>query len=86
MMSTCKIRSQSIPAEERAENLFRGLLPTSYLILLLGARGSIWGEGSVGQAKGQGRFEGGVFPSEWRSTIVKVGHDSFHTYPKLQLG
>jgi hypothetical protein len=61
-------------------------LPTSYLILLLGAGGSIWGDGSVGQAKRQGRLDGGVFPSEWRSTIVKVGHGSFHTYPKLQVG
>jgi len=56
------------------------------LILLLGVGGSILGDGSVGQAKGQGRLDAGVFPSEWRYTIIKVGHGSFHTYPKLQLG
>lgn len=53
--------------------------------LLLGSGGSIWGDGSVGEAKGQGRLDGGVFPSEWRSTIVKADHGSSHTYGTVSL-
>jgi len=60
-------------------------LPTSYLILLLGAGGSIWGDGSVGQAKGQGRLDAGVFPSEWRYTIVQAGYGGSRTYGTVSL-
>jgi hypothetical protein len=70
---------------KRRESLPRPIAD-ELLILLLGVGGSILGDGSVGQAKGQGRLDAGVFPSEWRYTIIKVGHGSFHTYPKLQLG
>ena len=68
-------------------------LSTSYLMLLLGAGGAIWGGGSVGQAKGQGGPDVGIFLREWRLTIdVQAAYGSSHTYgnrqfiPKLQLG
>ena len=56
-------------------------LSTGRLILLLGAGGAIWGGGSVGQAKGQGGPDVGVFLREWRLSIdVQAGYGSSKTY------
>jgi hypothetical protein len=61
-------------------------LSTSYMILLLGAGGAIWGGGSVGQAKGQGGLDAGVFLRGWRSKIdVQAGYGSSHTYGTVSL-
>jgi hypothetical protein len=55
-------------------------LSTGYMVLLLGAGGAIWGGGSVGQAKGQGGPDLGVFLREWRASIdVQAGYGSSHT-------
>jgi hypothetical protein len=61
-------------------------LSTRYLILLLGAGGAIWGGGSVGQAKGQGGLDAGIFLRKWQSTIdVQFGYGSSHTYGTVSL-
>jgi hypothetical protein len=54
---------------------------TGRLLLLLGAGGAIWGGGSVGQAKGQGGPDIGVFLREWRVSIdLQAGYGSSRTY------
>jgi len=54
---------------------------TGRLLLLLGAGGAIWGGGSVGQAKGQGGLDAGVFLREWRVSIdLQAGYGSSRTY------
>jgi hypothetical protein len=54
---------------------------TGRFLLLLGAGGAIWGGGSVGQAKGQGGADIGVFLREWRVSIdLQAGYGSSRTY------
>jgi len=54
---------------------------TGRLLLLLGVGGAIWGGGSVGQAKGQGGPDIGLFLREWRVSIdLQVGYGSSRTY------
>jgi hypothetical protein len=61
-------------------------LSTSQMILLLGAGGAIWGGGTVGQAKGQGGPDVGIFLREWRTSIdLQSGYGSSHTYGTLSL-
>lgn len=56
-------------------------LSTGRLLLLVGAGGAIWGGGSVGQAKGQGGPDVGVFVREWRVSVdVQAGYGSSRTY------
>ncbi len=54
---------------------------TGRLLLLLGVGGAIWGGGSVGQAKGQGGPDVGVFVREWRVSVdLQAGYGSSRTY------
>jgi hypothetical protein len=56
-------------------------LSTNSLILILGAGGAIWGGGSVGQAKGQGGPDVGIFVRKWRVSLdLQAGYGSSHTY------
>jgi hypothetical protein len=51
------------------------------LMLLAGVGGAVWGGGSVGQAKGQGGFDVGVFLRSWHLSIdTQVGYGSSRTY------
>lgn len=62
------------------------VLSTGRMILLMGAGGAIWGGGSVGQAKGQGGPDLGIFLREWRMSIdVQAGYGSSHTYGTVGL-
>jgi hypothetical protein len=62
------------------------VLSTRRMILLLGAGGAIWGGGTVGQAKGQGGPDAGVFLREWRASIdLQAGYGSSHTYGTISL-
>jgi hypothetical protein len=57
------------------------VLSTGRLLLLLGGGGAIWGGGSVGQAKGQGGADVGVFLRHWRLSVdLQAGYGSSHTY------
>ncbi len=57
------------------------VLSTGKIILLMGAGGAIWGGGPVGQAKGQGGPDLGIFFREWRMSIdLQAGYGSSHTY------
>jgi hypothetical protein len=59
---------------------------TGRLILLLGAGGAVWGGGTVGQAKGQGGPDVGLFMREWRLSIdVQAGYGSSKTYGMVSL-
>ena len=52
--------------------------------LVLG--GAIWGGGTVGQAKGQGRPDLGIFLRRWRASIdLQAGYGSSHTYGTVSL-
>ena len=54
---------------------------TGRLLLLLGVGGAIWGGGSVGQAKGQGGPDVGVFVREWGVSVdLQAGYGSSRTY------
>jgi len=54
---------------------------TGRLLLLLGAGGAIWGGGSVGQTKGQGGPDVGLFLREWRVSVdLQAGYGSSRTY------
>jgi hypothetical protein len=56
-------------------------LSTADLMLLAGAGGAIWGDGSVGQAKGQGGPDIGIFIRDWHLSIdLQVGYGSAHLY------
>jgi hypothetical protein len=56
-------------------------LSTGQMILLLGAGGAIWGGGTVGQAKGQGGPDAGIFLRAWHMSIdLQAGYGSSHTY------
>jgi len=57
------------------------VLSNATLMLLAGAGGAIWGDGSVGQAKGQGGPDIGVFVRDWRLSIdLQAGYGSAHGY------
>jgi hypothetical protein len=59
---------------------------TGRWMLLLGAGGAIWGGGSVGQAKGQGGPDVGIFLRDWRVSLdLQAGYGSSHTYGMLSL-
>jgi hypothetical protein len=56
-------------------------LSTGRLLLMLGAGGAVWGGGTVGQAKGQGGADVGVFVREWRVSVdIQAGYGSSRTY------
>jgi len=57
------------------------VLSTAELMLLVGAGGAIWGGGSVGDAKGQGGPDIGIFVRQWHANIdVQVGYGSSRMY------
>ncbi len=57
------------------------VLSTAEVMLLAGAGGAIWGGGSVGNAKGQGGPDLGVFLRRWHASIdLQAGYGSSHTY------
>ena len=59
---------------------------TAELILLVGGGGAIWGGGTVGQAKGQGGPDLGIFLRRWRISFdLQAGYGSSHTYGTLSL-
>ncbi|HJU27982.1 MAG TPA: hypothetical protein VJ718_02365, partial [Candidatus Binataceae bacterium] len=59
-------------------------LSTGHAIMLLGAGGAIWGGGTVGQAKGQGGADLGVFLRSWRISIdLQSGYGSSGVYGQL---
>jgi hypothetical protein len=56
-------------------------LSTARVLLLAGVGGAIWGGGSVGQAKGQGGPDVGVFVREWGASFdLQAGYGSSRTY------
>jgi hypothetical protein len=56
-------------------------LTTGRLLLLIGVGGAVWGGGSVGQAKGQGGLDLGLFIREWRISVdLQAGYGSSRTY------
>jgi hypothetical protein len=62
------------------------VLSTGRCMLLLGAGGAIWGGGSVGQAKGQGGADVGLFFREWHVSLdLQAGYGSSRTYGTLSL-
>jgi hypothetical protein len=62
------------------------VLSTGRLILLLGAGGAIWGVGTVGQAKGQGGPDVGLFFRSWRLSVdLQAGYGSSRTYGMLSV-
>ena len=59
---------------------------TGRLLLLLGVGGAVWGGGSVGQAKGQGGADIGIFLREWRVSVdLQAGYGSSRTYGLVSL-
>jgi hypothetical protein len=57
------------------------VLSTAKVMLLAGVGGAIWGGGSVGNAKGQGGPDLGIFVRRWRTSIdLQAGYGSSHTY------
>jgi hypothetical protein len=57
------------------------VLSTAEMMLLAGVGGAIWGGGSVGDAKGQGGLDIGVFVRRWHTSIdVQSGYGSSHAY------
>ena len=51
------------------------------LMLLAGAGGAVWGGGSVGQAKGQGGLDVGMFLRSWHLSIdTQTGYGSSRIY------
>jgi hypothetical protein len=61
-------------------------LSTGRWMLLLGAGGAIWGGGAVGQAKGQGGPDVGLFIRQWHTGIdLQVGYGSSRTYGTLSI-
>jgi hypothetical protein len=56
-------------------------LSTAELMLLGGVGGAVWGGGSVGNAKGQGGLDFGIFVRRWHTSIdLQAGYGSSHTY------
>jgi hypothetical protein len=59
---------------------------TGRWMVLAGAGGAIWGGGSVGQAKGQGGVDAGVFYRAWHVSIdMQAGYGSSGTYGTLSM-
>jgi hypothetical protein len=57
------------------------MLSTAEVMLLGGVGGAIWGGGSVGNAKGQGGPDIGIFVRRWHVSIdLQAGYGSSHTY------
>jgi hypothetical protein len=57
------------------------VLSTAEVMLLAGVGGAIWGGGSVGNAKGQGGADLGVFVRRWHANFdLQAGYGSSHTY------
>jgi hypothetical protein len=57
------------------------MLSTAEVMLLGGVGGAIWGGGSVGNAKGQGGPDIGIFVRRWHTSIdLQVGYGSSHAY------
>jgi hypothetical protein len=57
------------------------VLSTAEVMLLGGVGVAIWGGGSVGNAKGQGGPDIGVFVRRWHTSIdLQAGYGSSHTY------
>jgi hypothetical protein len=57
------------------------VLSTAEVMLLGGVGGAIWGGGSVGNAKGQGGPDIGIFVRRWHTSIdLQAGYGSSHTY------
>jgi hypothetical protein len=57
------------------------LLSTAEVMFLGGVGGAIWGGGSVGNAKGQGGPDVGIFVRRWHASIdLQAGYGSSHTY------
>jgi hypothetical protein len=57
------------------------VLSTAEMMLLAGVGGAIWGGGSVGDAKGQGGLDIGIFVRRWHASIdVQCGYGSSHAY------
>jgi hypothetical protein len=57
------------------------VLSTAEVMLLGGVGGAIWGGGSVGNAKGQGGPDIGIFLRRWHTSIdLQAGYGSSHTY------
>jgi hypothetical protein len=57
------------------------VLSTAELMLLGGVGGAIWGGGSVGNAKGQGGPDLGIFVRRWHTSIdLQAGYGSSRTY------
>jgi hypothetical protein len=53
-------------------------------MLLAGVGGAIWGGGSVGDAKGQGGPDFGIFVRRWPTNVdVQFGYGSSRTYGLL---
>jgi len=60
------------------------VLSTADVTLLGGVGGAIWGGGSVGNAKGQGGPDLGIFVRRWHANIdLQIGYGSSHTYGLL---
>jgi hypothetical protein len=54
---------------------------TARLMLFGGVGGAVWGGGSVGQAKGQGGLDFGLFVRAWHLSIdTQTGYGSSHMY------
>ena len=61
-------------------------LSTGRLLLFVGAGGAVWGGGTVGQAKGQGGPDVGIFIREWRLALdLQAGYGSSRTYGIVSL-
>ena len=61
-------------------------LSTGRWMLLLGAGGAIWGGGSVGQAKGQGGPDVGIFIRQWHAGVdLQAGYGSSRTYGTISV-
>jgi hypothetical protein len=61
-------------------------MSTRYAIVLLGVGGAIWGGGSVGQAKGQGGPDLGLFLRDWRIALdLQAGYGSSRAYGMMSL-
>jgi len=57
------------------------VLSTGEVMLLAGVGGAIWGGGSVGNAKGQGGPDLGIFVRRWHTSIdLQAGYGSSRTY------
>jgi hypothetical protein len=56
-------------------------LSTGRFLLLAGVGGAVWGGGTVGQAKGQGGPDVGLFLRQWRLSVdLQAGYGSSRTY------